>query len=141
MHIKKLWQKLRKQEIIDIKRLQEKIQKKGLEMKNIIYQQIGTQIATVYPSNVHYKENGKFVEIDNTLETKKDSRETLKMKKEEIESEAKSVAIMIEGLNERIEIETKEKQKETQIYQNKSNSYKTMFTNKTKEYKLGSCRK
>ncbi len=63
------------------------------------------------------------------------------MKKEEIESEAKSVAIMIEGLNERIEIETKEKQKETQIYQNKSNSYKTMFTNKTKEYKLGSCRK
>jgi hypothetical protein len=61
------------------------------------------------------------------------------MKKEEIESEAKSVAIMIEGLNERIEIETKEK--ETQIYQNKSNSYKTMFTNKTKEYKLGSCRK
>ncbi len=115
----------------------ENVEKRTRNEKHYILED-GTQIATVYPSNVHYKENGKFVEIDNSLETKKDTKETLRMNKEEIESEAKSVAIMEEGLAERAEVEAKEKQKETQIYENKSNSYKTTFTNKTKEYKLGS---
>jgi len=86
----------------------ENVEKRTRNEKHYILED-GTQIATVYPSNVHYKENGKFVEIDNSLETKKDTKETLRMNKEEIESEAKSVAIMEEGLAERAEVEAKEK--------------------------------
>ena len=37
----------------------------------------GTITATIFPSNIHYKENGKLVDADNTLEEVTDTKETL----------------------------------------------------------------
>ena len=39
----------------------------------------GTKLVTMYPANIHYKENGKLVDVDNSLEAIKDKKETLKL--------------------------------------------------------------
>lgn len=99
----------------------------------------GTKVAAIFPSNVHYQENGNFLDIDNTLEIKEDTKETLKLTKEELQLEKKDTSIEnTNDINNNNFLEISEKNKQTQIYENKSNSYKTIFTNKTKEYNLGS---
>ncbi len=119
----------------------EDIQKRTSNEKHYILED-GTKVATIYPSNVHYQENGEFLDIDNTLELKTDTKETLKINEELINKELEivkneEIVSRSKALKKRV-LQNIEKGKETQIYENKSNSYKTKFTNKTREYNLGS---
>ncbi|MGN1270222.1 MAG: RHS repeat-associated core domain-containing protein [Clostridia bacterium] len=99
----------------------------------------GTRVAAIFPSNVHYLENGNFLDIDNTLEAKNDTKEILKLTAEEMQLERKDETTKdTSAINNNNLAEIGEKNKQTQVYENKSNSYKTIFTNKTKEYNLGS---
>lgn len=108
----------------DKKILMEDTERRSSNEKHYILED-GTRIATIFPSNIHYKENGKFVDIDNTLETKIDTKDTLKLSKEELSTEI--------NIKQNIE-----ENKTTEIYENKANSFKTKFTNKTKDHSLGS---
>lgn len=202
--------------------LKEQVEKRKTNEKHFLLED-GTEVVAVYPSNIHYKENGKLVDVDNTLEGKKDAKETLKLtdaeltkqelkekeakieeiqkveeneeKQEVIQKEEKSDEIQTNAIQEENEIqkeqanetsineiqeeqnnqvqqneiqeetlpreeikeqkaqeenkeliknikeetlESLEKVKQTEVYENKANSYKTKFTNKTKGYNLGS---
>ncbi len=102
----------------------------------------GTRVVAIYPSNVHYQEDGKFIDIDNTLETKTDTEETLKLSEEILKTEEKANKVeetssATQYLKKKV-AQTNEKMRETKVYENKANSYATKFTNKTKDYNLGS---
>jgi len=43
----------------------------------------GSIMASIFPSNIHYEKDGKFFDVDNTLEEIMDTKETLKRKIEE----------------------------------------------------------
>jgi len=62
----------------------ENVEKRTRNEKHYILED-GTQIATVYPSNVHYEENGELLDIDNSLEEIKDEEENYKNKKNSFE--------------------------------------------------------
>ena len=142
--------------------LKEETEKRTTNEKHYILED-GTRVVAMYPSNIHYTENGKLVDVDNTLEEKEDTKETFKLTEEELREDTEEVAIeeestttenglveATEGINEENEIEYNveeqrteiydeiAQQEETKIYENKANSYKTKFTNKTKGYQLGS---
>ena len=68
----------------------EDIQKRKANEKHYILED-GTQVVAMYPSNIHYKENGIFVDVDNTLVGKVDIKETLKLTEEELTEEEKRV--------------------------------------------------
>ena len=132
--------------------LREETEKRKTNEKHYILED-GTKLVTMYPANIHYKENGKLVDVDNSLEAIKDKKETLKLTAEQLKIEAeqeKATSILqqdetilhqsneIAVKQKRQMLENSEKTKETKIYENKANSYKTKFTNKTKGYYLGS---
>lgn len=187
--------------------LQEEVDKRKANEKHYILED-GTRVVAMFPANIHYKQDGKFVDVDNTLEAKKDTKEALKLtekqlqeelqaieseekvqvqeeqKQEEIVKNQKQTGLeQIEKQNQTIGVQTDEQSKiteqtnqieetnqeskeaeeiqinpsikiaqktkeqilesyelakETKVYENKSNSYKTKFTNKTKGYYLGS---
>ena len=56
------------------------VEKRKLNEKHFL-QEDGNVIATIYPSNVHYEENGELLDIDNSLEEIKDEEENYKNKK------------------------------------------------------------
>ena len=47
----------------------------------------GSIVASIFPSNVHYEKNGKFLDVDNTLEEVTDTKETLKMSEKDMNQE------------------------------------------------------
>lgn len=131
--------------------LREQVEKRKTNEKHFLLED-GTEVVAIYPSNIHYKENGKLVDVDNTLEGKQDKKEVLKLTDAELtKQELKEKESKIEVKQETTEnskellkevkeetIESLEKVKQTEVYENKANSYKTKFTNKTKGYHLGS---
>lgn len=60
------------------------VEKRTLNEKHFL-QEDGNVIATIYPSNVHYEENGELLDIDNSLEEIKDEEENYKNKKNSFE--------------------------------------------------------
>lgn len=151
----------KKQDYKTKKILREETDKRTANEKHYILED-GTKVVTMYPSNVHYKEKGKFVDVDNTLEEKKDTKETLKLTEKQLQLEKQERQILekqTENAQEKqintenvvgstdatdvTDVGTKvineyEKARTTKVYENKANSYKTKFTNKTKDYYLGS---
>lgn len=61
----------------------------------------GSVIASIFPNNIHYEKDGKFLEIDNTLEEITDTKELLKIpEKELIQEEPIDTDVNIENLEE-----------------------------------------
>lgn len=95
----------------------------------------GSIVASIFPSNVHYEKNGKFLDVDNTLEEVTDTKETLKMSEKDMNQEY----LELKASEQKIDMTLiKEKGKETKLYKNKVGNAKISFTNKTNGYNLGS---
>lgn len=164
------------EEVEQPKIIGEDVQKRTPNEKHLVLED-GSSIALVYPRNIHYQENGEYVDINNTLEQKTEDEQlklsTEEILKEQIEMQNKENLIQkdmqennlekidtvleasnqLDNLNEKEELtsfdsdnnlttfekglEVLEKRRESKIYENKSNSFKVGFTNKTKEYNLG----
>ena len=95
----------------------------------------GSVVASVFPSNVHYEKDGKFLDVDNTLEEVIDTEEKLKITEENTKIEMMQNNQIEEKLNKAI---IEEQKKETKIYKNKTGNAQIYFTNKTNGYRLGS---
>ena len=96
----------------------------------------GSIVASIFPSNVHYEKDGKFLDVDNTLEEITDTKETLKIEDKDI---MKEMETEINTKEQKIDKKLiKEQIKETKIYKNKVGNAKINFTNKTNGYNLGS---
>lgn len=120
-----------KYDIKSKKILLEETEKRTANEKHFLLED-GTNLVAIYTSNIHYKENGKYIDVDNTLEEKEDKNELFKiLDKDQINEGSK------DDIKNQI-IENLESKKATKIYENKSNSYKSRFTNKTNGYKIGS---
>jgi hypothetical protein len=124
-------------------------EKRGVTEKHFLLEN-GNTIATIYPNNIHYEKDGKFLDIDNTLEEVTDTKESLKLVRtkeeqsevqetiqENLAEEVASIGASEELTKEEKELAVKELAKETKTYNNKTNSFKVNFTNKTKGYNLG----
>ena len=99
----------------------------------------GTNVAAIFSSNIHYKEDGKYVDVDNTLEEKKDTKETFKLPEETLKKESNLTANnnILKNAKDTI-MQAVEDNVETKVYENKQNSFKTKFSNKTKNFQIGS---
>lgn len=95
----------------------------------------GSIIASIYPSNIHYEKDGKFLDVDNTLEEVIDTEEKLKITEEQYKISEMQINTTEEKLNKAI---LEEQKKETKIYKNKTGNAQISFTNKTNGYSLGS---
>lgn len=91
------------------------VEKRKLNEKHFL-QSDGTIIAAVYPRDVHYEEDGKLIDIDNTLET--------------INESDKNIA------NEEVTENNDEISTNEEIYQNKNNTVKVKFFKKSNKNNL-----
>lgn len=89
--------------------------KRTLNEKHYILKD-GAIMATLYPENVHYEENGKMQEIDNTLISKEDN--------------------FFQTEEDTIEEYTNNNESDNKILENKNNSFKVKFAKKANKNNL-----
>lgn len=140
-HIKKEMEKAKEEEPTIVGELKEQ---RTLNEKQFIRTD-GTKVVAIFPSNIHYEQNGEYLDVDNTLEVKVDTQETLRKSNEIQKIEEKDNIISSKRTEQQVtsseELKTNvfdEERKETKIYTNKVGNTNIKFSNKTKGFNLGS---
>lgn len=119
--------------------IKEDVSKRKSNEKHYILED-GTKMVAIYPSNIHYEKDGKFVDVDNTLIAKEDNKNTFKIQEDTLNktsSQIKKENNLIKSAKEK-KFQEIENNTETKIYENNQNAYKTKFSNKTINYQIGS---